>query len=583
MSGSDLLYPSGIVGPRNFSTEEPVVRGAAAHGFATGQAVDESGVSGGECLKSVGCDMGCLNRELLGRLAEIDNKLELVLAQVVQQQRISREPSRQGGLGGVTNGSCCGLPNSRPPSSHVVKEAWSRDGIHVQTAMQYGDGSLAIVHDKSQDSLGAPGHYYRDSKNSGDITVEPDSRKDCISDVRAALWSMSDDPDGGFPSRCYSMLMYTFIISSVIFTLLQTAEEPIISRWTGAIVETAIDATFTLDFLVRLTCCPMRGPFMRNTYNFMDCFGTVLTWSIRITAGFIITDSSLDTFEGQYLLHIVPILRMMKILRKFKSFDLVLLSALKVYVDTVPTLLFVFLTALSFSTLIYAVEPRDNVPTFPSAIWFTLVTISTVGYGDMKPSTNAGYMIMGLLVSFSVLIMALPLGIIGQSISEIWQDRERIMFANWARERLDQWGYSVQDIPRLFWQYGHKGALTFEQFDRMITDMNIGLKEESLRKLFMFFDEDGGGTIDCDEFVKNIFPEAHKEESPGAAALPPPKRLSATEPLASPAAAVAVSPGGSSSAFASPLPANVGVGAKDEAAEAVEPVTQLTVVTCTCE
>eukprot|EP00928_Gymnodinium_smaydae_P040172 TRINITY_DN27290_c0_g1_i2.p1 TRINITY_DN27290_c0_g1~~TRINITY_DN27290_c0_g1_i2.p1 ORF type:complete len:100 (+),score=29.94 TRINITY_DN27290_c0_g1_i2:121-420(+) len=99
----------------------------------------------------------------------------------------------------------------------------------------------------------------------------------------------------------------------------------------------------------------------------------------------------------------------------------------------------------------------------------------------------------------------------------------------------------------------------------------------------MFFDEDGGGTIDCDEFVKNIFPEAHKEESPGAAALPPPKRLSATEPLASPAAAVAVSPGGSSSAFASPLPANVGVGAKDEAAEAVEPVTQLTVVTCTCE
>mmetsp|Transcript_164538 Transcript_164538/g.315999 ORF Transcript_164538/g.315999 Transcript_164538/m.315999 type:complete len:215 (+) Transcript_164538:3-647(+) len=206
----------------------------------------------------------------------------------------------------------------------------------------------------------------------------------------------------------------------------------------------------------------------------------------------------------------VPVLRLLKTIRHLRKFHLLVMSC-RLALEALPTLLFALLVlTLAFAPVIFLVEERDNIPTLPKAIWLTIVTMTTVGYGDTTPKTHAGSIIVGILVISSVLFMAMPLGIIGQAFNEIWQDRDRILLARGTRERLVQWGYTAQDIPHLFEGYGDgSGELMMEEFRDMIKKLQIGLSDERTIELFQAFDEDSSGSIDAQEFVRLLFPKEY--------------------------------------------------------------------------
>ena len=56
----------------------------------------------------------------------------------------------------------------------------------------------------------------------------------------------------------------------------------------------------------------------------------------------------------------------------------------------------------------------------PHAIWFMLVTMTTVGYGDVSPNTEMGRMITVLAMVFGVLFLSMPLAIVGNNFCNIW-------------------------------------------------------------------------------------------------------------------------------------------------------------------
>merc|ERR1711979_94521 len=96
------------------------------------------------------------------------------------------------------------------------------------------------------------------------------------------------------------------------------------------------------------------------------------------------------------------------------------------------------------------VEPRDNLDSIPDAMWLTLVTMMTVGYGDVSPTTIPGKVAAcGLMVS-SILYMSIPIGIIGNAFNRVWEDRRCLLIVRRTRARILQWGYKPSDIPKLF-------------------------------------------------------------------------------------------------------------------------------------
>merc|ERR1719486_752811 len=109
-------------------------------------------------------------------------------------------------------------------------------------------------------------------------------------------------------------------------------------------------------------------------------------------------------------------------------------------------------------------------------MWLTIVTMTTVGYGDVTPQTPYGSFITAVLVVSSVLYMAMPVGIIGGAFTNVWSDRKRILICHQTKHRLLHWGYSAWDIPHLFrcFDGDGNGELDLEEFRRMMFQMRVG-------------------------------------------------------------------------------------------------------------
>lgn len=322
------------------------------------------------------------------------------------------------------------------------------------------------------------------------------------------LWHFLEDPESGPKAHMYHVLITGFICITVLWSLLQSSNPPPLSRRKGEVVEISFDCVFALEFLLRFLCCPAKCQFFLGTYNIIDLAVAALL-IFRTSIRYEMDDE--NNFSVDLLLTLTPALRLMKTLRRFQKFHLIF-SAFESALEALPVLLWtLLLTTLTFSALIFLVEPRDNIDSLPTAMWLTIVTMTTVGYGDVTPKSATGSMFTAVLIVSSVLYMAMPLAIIGQSFSTIWGERDRILLIQQTRKRLLQWGYTAQDIPVLFSLFDGDGSgeLELPEFSSMIKAMRVGLKEERVVQLFESFDTDGSGAIDDCEFVRFVFPSSY--------------------------------------------------------------------------
>lgn len=322
-----------------------------------------------------------------------------------------------------------------------------------------------------------------------------------------------EDSESSKAAGIYSIAMPVFITLSVVFTVLQSLEPPVISGVPAAVTEMVIDFSFMCEICARFVVSPHRWEFCTEPYNFIDLL-TIIPMVVRILLWSFVSirlpddGGDLVLLARGFLLLVVPTLRLLKTLRRFEKFHLVV-CAFEACFEALPILLWpLILITLVFSSLIYSVEPRDNIPSLPKAMWLTVVTMTTVGYGDVTPDNPIGSVVVGVLVISSVLYMAMPLGIIGHAFTEIWQERDRILLMKRTRERLLCWGYSPQDVPEVFSMFDRDGdgKLNYSEFHKMIRRMGVGLKEHRILALFEFFDEDATGEVDYEEFVNNLFP-----------------------------------------------------------------------------
>jgi voltage-gated potassium channel len=260
-------------------------------------------------------------------------------------------------------------------------------------------------------------------------------------------------PDGGIRLRLYQIIFesdtpagWRFDVTLVIAILLSITVVVIDSiqsmsqRYGVAldILEWLFTLLFSVEYVLRLFC--VRHP-LRYAVSF---FGIVDLLSILPTyMALIIPDTA--------LLLDVRILRLLRIFRIFKLTVYVaeysaLAEALRASRRKIAIFISVVLMlVLVLGTVMYVVEgPKNGYTSIPVAMYWAIVTMTTVGYGDITPHTNVGKFIASIMMLLGWGILAVPTGIVS---SEITAQR----FArHFSKRRCPQCSASVHDADAKF-------------------------------------------------------------------------------------------------------------------------------------
>ena len=220
----------------------------------------------------------------------------------------------------------------------------------------------------------------------------------------------SDTPAG----RAFDVVLIMAIIASVLAAMLESVQDFRVQY--GRILRTAewiFTIGFTIEYVVRLAIVRRPTLYASSFFGLVDL--------LAILPGFV----SLFVPGAQYLL----VIRLLRVLRVCRILQLLhhlgeaelLLEALRHSRPKITEFLFAVLTlCVLFGSVIYLVEgPENGFVNIPISVYWTIVTLTTVGYGDIAPATPLGRGIAAMIMIMGYGIIAVPTGIVTVELGRV--------------------------------------------------------------------------------------------------------------------------------------------------------------------
>jgi len=213
--------------------------------------------------------------------------------------------------------------------------------------------------------------------------------------------------------RTFNIILINIILISVTTALLDSVHS-IRDRYGSLLLflEWFFTILFTIEYGLRLYSLKQPLRYAISFYGIIDLLAIVPTYFSLVFPG------------GQYFLtfRIMRLLRIFRVLKlsEYLSEADVILTALMASRRKISVfLLTVLLLAVIMGSLIYVVEGEAiGYTRIPTSIYWAIVTMTTVGYGDLAPQTAAGKMLASIIMMLGYAILAVPTGIVTVEISQ---------------------------------------------------------------------------------------------------------------------------------------------------------------------
>ena len=172
------------------------------------------------------------------------------------------------------------------------------------------------------------------------------------------------------------------------------------------LIEYGFTALFTIEYLTRLYCSPKPSAYAKSFYGVIDLVAILPTY-------LVILFPSASLVGVVRALRVMRIFRILKLVRYLQDSNLLLRSLLGARRKIIIFFSTVAILVTILGSFIYIIEgPENGFTSIPQSIYWAIVTITTVGYGDVVPQTTLGKGLAALTMLLGYSILAVPTGII---------------------------------------------------------------------------------------------------------------------------------------------------------------------------
>lgn len=213
--------------------------------------------------------------------------------------------------------------------------------------------------------------------------------------------------------KLFDVYLLYIILFSVVVVMLESVPE-LGTTYSSAFstAEWVLTIIFSIEFILRIWVSPQPIKYLLSFWGIIDFLSILPTYLSLFILGY----------------HYLLVVRIFRLLRVFRVFKLVrfnaesqkLIEALRASAYKVSVfILAVVAIVVLMGTIMYVVEGgEEGFTSIPQSIYWAVVTITTVGYGDMIPHTVLGKFISSIAMLFGYAIIAVPTGIVTVELSK---------------------------------------------------------------------------------------------------------------------------------------------------------------------
>ncbi len=276
---------------------------------------------------------------------------------------------------------------------------------------------------------------------------------------------MINDRDAeGIPNHLLDYLIISLIILNTIAIFLETYK-PVYYAYQNffTIFEYFTVFIFSVEYILRIwtcTCYPKYADPLWGRIRYACTFMLIIDF-LAVFPFYVAIFLPLDP-RVVNLFRMFRLFRIFKLLRYFGSFDVIVtvLKKNRDYLVAIFCILIGFLIFISYTIYIFEADMQpEKFADIDNAFWWAVITLTTVGYGDIYPVTEIGQFLTVISLLIGVGIIALPTGIIASGFLDEIRLRKEC--------RLPMQDISVADEIRKLYGLKEEGIITQEEFDTL--------------------------------------------------------------------------------------------------------------------
>lgn len=227
----------------------------------------------------------------------------------------------------------------------------------------------------------------------------------------------------------FEIILFIFIVISVGVVILESVQS-IQNQYKYQInvIEFVVSLFFTCEYIGRIILAKNKRAYIFSFMGIID-----LVSIIPFYISFISFDAtSISIIRAIRLIRIFRVLK----LTQFLGQEKLLINAIKSNLNKVIVfLLFISVVIIIFGTTMYFIEGEENgFTSIPKGIYWAIVTLTTVGYGDIAPKTILGQVISSIIMIFGYAIIAVPTGII---INDLRDKKQKCHHCYYTKNSID--------------------------------------------------------------------------------------------------------------------------------------------------